>query len=81
MALRLSEGLGISARTAARHEFAGQRFCFPLRAKARAVAVLRVCGARQDLCIALRALQREPPDQTLGLRLVLVLVLGKGFLD
>jgi hypothetical protein len=49
------------ARQADRVAFAWEPFCFPLRATARAVAVLRVCGACRGLCMALCALQRVPP--------------------
>ena len=38
--------------------FLGRRFCFQQSATARAVAVIRVCGACQETCMALRALQR-----------------------
>ena len=40
--------------------FACRQFCYPLRATARAVAVFRVCGGCQGLCMALCALQRGP---------------------
>ena len=46
--------------------FALEPFCLPLRATARAVAVLRVCGTYQGLCMALCALQLGPPDWVRG---------------
>ena len=52
---------------ASRTEFASQRLCLPLRATARAVAVPRVCGEWQGLCMALCALQREPTSCAVGL--------------
>ena len=62
LGLGLNEGLGISARGMwKRADFACAPFCLPLRATARAVAVLRVCGARQKPCMALRALHCGPP--------------------
>ena len=48
------------ARLAGHRVFACETLCFPLRATARAVAVLRVCGACQGLCMALCALLRRP---------------------
>ena len=48
------------SRLAGQCVFACAGLCFPLRATARAVAVLRVCGACQGLCMALCALQRRP---------------------
>ena len=41
-------------------DFAYPRFCFQRSATTRAVAVLRVCGARQGPCMALCALQWAP---------------------
>ena len=49
-----------SARYEDRPDFSCKPFCYPLRATARAVAVLRVCGAYQGLCMALCALQLGP---------------------
>ncbi len=50
MALRLSEGLGISVLClTTKLKFVGALFCFPRSATAIAVAVLRVCGARHGL--------------------------------
>ena len=54
------------ARHAGRAVFACQPFCVLLCATARAVAVLRVCGARQELCMALCALQHGPQPRDLG---------------
>ena len=57
----MNEGLGISVLGwQANVYLRAGGLCFPLRATARAVAVLRVCGACQGLCMALCALQREP---------------------
>ena len=48
-------------------DFACAAFCYPLRAWARAVAVPRVCGAHEGLCMSLCALQHGPPHLTYGL--------------
>ena len=56
MALRLSEGLGISVlRLTTKLYFVGELFCFSRSATARAVAVLRVCGTGHELGIGIRA--------------------------
>ena len=46
--------------------FLCRAFCFPQSATARAVAVFRVCGTCQELCMALRALQRPAQGQSRG---------------
>ncbi len=53
MALRLSEGLGRTACTVAREEFLACTLrCFPVSADARAGAVLRRCGARNQQSVS-----------------------------
>ena len=71
--VRFWESLGVQfpwathfARQVGQCAFACEGFCSPLCATARAVAVLRVCGVYQGLCMALGALQFGPPDWVRG---------------